>query len=651
MSTSTVSRIVNGGRTAGRWLLAVLCVLVMAFAISAAQPRDAWAGGGFENCGENLSTEYGGDPLQLYIQAIDPSKPATMYGWEISDPKPWDSISEEVVTINLDPSVDTVGASAFYGFTNLETVYIPSTLERIGNQAFGNCPNLKKVFWDGTDAQWQAFINSGSFVGTGNEALTDNPNLTVCYWGDCSDKSSPDNHVIWGFDTTTQTFVVRGTGEMKDYGSEDSRDWDGYRDKIKHVEVRDGVTCIGKNAFAKCTELQDVKLYQIEHLSVLNYIRNFAFYQCTKLASVELPSSVTKLGGGSFEYCAELKSAVIPNKDVEIKEAWGSYPFEHCSDDLVITGYPLKSPGPNSLPTYCRDKVILFDAIGGDKGAYTADLAGSKSAAVKDDYLLTAFVESLLANPKLTMPVAPGVVDLDGNGKNDIAIDAAPSGDWVLTRAATCNILPRYTFKLSKQQRLQAARDSGTGFYYSGFNIRLNTVSLSDATVTVPAQTYTYTGKALKPAATVKAVGKTLKAGTDYTVSYSNNKNAGTAKITITGKGGDYVGTKTVTFKIAKAKSSAKAKKSTVSVKYAKVKKKAQTVANLTVKCDKGKASYKSASSGKAKKFKVNKKTGKVTVPKGTKKGTYKVKVKVTVKAGTNYTKLTKTVSFKVKVS
>ena len=58
-----------------------------------------------------------------------------------------------------------------------------------------------------------------------------------------------------------------------------------------------------------------------------------------------------------------------------------------------------------------------------------------------------------------------------------------------------------------------------------------------------------YTGSAIKPEITVTSDTKTLTKGTDYTVSYSNNTNIGTAKITITGIG-DYKGTKTVTFRI-----------------------------------------------------------------------------------------------------
>ena len=52
------------------------------------------------------------------------------------------------------------------------------------------------------------------------------------------------------------------------------------------------------------------------------------------------------------------------------------------------------------------------------------------------------------------------------------------------------------------------------------------------------------TGKAIKPALTVKYNGAKLKAGTDYTLAYKNNVKPGVAKIVITGKGnftGDFV--------------------------------------------------------------------------------------------------------------
>ncbi len=58
-----------------------------------------------------------------------------------------------------------------------------------------------------------------------------------------------------------------------------------------------------------------------------------------------------------------------------------------------------------------------------------------------------------------------------------------------------------------------------------------------------------YTGKAIKPGVSVKFYGTTLRNGTDYTVSYKNNKKVGNATVTIKGKG-SYTGIITKTIKI-----------------------------------------------------------------------------------------------------
>ena len=91
-------------------------------------------------------------------------------------------------------------------------------------------------------------------------------------------------------------------------------------------------------------------------------------------------------------------------------------------------------------------------------------------------------------------------------------------------------------------------------------------VDLAKATVAAIAN-QVYTGSALTPAVTVTADGKTLVKDTDYTVAYANNTDAGTAQVTITGKG-DYTGTKTVTFTIDKAASKLKAEKATYKKAY-----------------------------------------------------------------------------------
>lgn len=64
---------------------------------------------------------------------------------------------------------------------------------------------------------------------------------------------------------------------------------------------------------------------------------------------------------------------------------------------------------------------------------------------------------------------------------------------------------------------------------------------------------YTYNGTAKEPHPTVTDGSKTLTEGTDYTLSWSNNTNAGTATVTVTGMGGYYNGTQSKSFTINKA--------------------------------------------------------------------------------------------------
>lgn len=75
------------------------------------------------------------------------------------------------------------------------------------------------------------------------------------------------------------------------------------------------------------------------------------------------------------------------------------------------------------------------------------------------------------------------------------------------------------------------------------------TKPLSKTKITLSNTTYVYNGSARKPTVTVKDGKTTLNKGTHYTVKYTNNKNAGKATVTITGKG-YYTGTVNKTFKI-----------------------------------------------------------------------------------------------------
>ena len=81
-----------------------------------------------------------------------------------------------------------------------------------------------------------------------------------------------------------------------------------------------------------------------------------------------------------------------------------------------------------------------------------------------------------------------------------------------------------------------------------------NKKDISSATVSNIKDKF-YTGKAHTQDIAVRINEKTLEKDKDYTVKYSNNKDVGTATVTITGKG-NYTGTIKKQFKISIAKSS-----------------------------------------------------------------------------------------------
>ena len=165
--------------------------------------------------------------------------------------------------------------------------------------------------------------------------------------------------------------------------------------------------------------------------------------------------------------------------------------------------------------------------------------------------------------------------------------------------------------------------------------------NLKDFTISNP-PSYTYNGKAKYPTVTVKYGGIKLVYDEDYYITYSNNKNAGTAKAIIEGFDGLPKGSVTKTFKIKRAANSMKASAPASKTFKAKaVKKKAQTFKAISVSKAKGTVSfsvqYANAKSKKALSF--NKKTRVLTVRKNTKKGTYKITITSTDSGGKNHLK------------
>ena len=105
-----------------------------------------------------------------------------------------------------------------------------------------------------------------------------------------------------------------------------------------------------------------------------------------------------------------------------------------------------------------------------------------------------------------------------------------------------------YTFTVSYNP--MGVENSGVTDLTTTFTVKVKPTSIAGATVTVNG-TFTYDGNAKTPDPVVVLNGETLVKDTDYTVSYAENLKAGTATVTVTGKG-NYSGTASGEYEITK---------------------------------------------------------------------------------------------------
>ena len=137
--------------------------------------------------------------------------------------------------------------------------------------------------------------------------------------------------------TDNGVLTISGNGEMNDYSYRNRSPWS--KSDIKRIIIGDGVTTIGKYAFADCRVLTSVTIP-----NNVTTIGEYAFSVCRKLTSVNIPNSVTTIEWSTFKYCSALTSVNIPNSVTTI----GGEAFAECSELTSVTI-------PNSVTTIGKE--------------------------------------------------------------------------------------------------------------------------------------------------------------------------------------------------------------------------------------------------------------------------------------------------------
>ena len=186
-------------------------------------------------------------------------------------------------------------------------------------------------------------------------------------------------------------------------------------------------------------------------------------------------------------------------------------------------------------PVVCSDGMVKWYVTNNSKPTLY-----KLSPYALDDYHEHSYTKTVLSNATCTTAGTVKYTCSCGDSYTEtIPATGHKSSGWIVDKAASIGV------KGSKHKECTVCKK----ILETAEIPALSRISISKASVTLSTSIYAYDGKAKKPGVTVKLNGKTLKNGTDYTVSYSNNTKVGTATVKITGKG-NYTGSVSKTFKI-----------------------------------------------------------------------------------------------------
>ncbi|MBR0412221.1 MAG: leucine-rich repeat protein [Eubacterium sp.] len=502
---------------------------------------------------------------------------------------------KSITGVTVPGSVRTIGAFAFDGCSNLETVNFNKGLETVGNCAFQSCEKLQSAAIPDTVTSIGTYAFSNCIKMTSLTISNGVTIISIAAFQQCEGLQSLT------LPNTVKTIESLAFSDCKGI--------------LQPVVIPDSVTSIGDYAFKNCKNMPSVTFGKnVKTVGV------GAFYGCGEIASLALPDGITSVASSAFDGCTNLSGRLILPASLKTAgvSAFGNRCFNEIinKSDSVFDINCFASAADSSGYDYADSNGVKAKSIG--KGTYSLK---NKFA----QYVKVPTGKTFTYNGKLQTGVKSGEGYTLGGTKA-----ATNAGSYKATAILKSGYVWTDGTKTSKTIRWKINKTIVKVALPKGRNL-------------------TYYGK--------QQTG--VKSGGKYTVyGTSKSANAGsyTAKVKLrTNANVTYVWTdgstaaKSIKWKIDKAPNRLAVKAKTKKLSCSSLKKKSLAVARkdlITVSGAKGKVTYAKVSGNRA--FTVNRKTGRVTVKKGTAKGEYTVKIKVTAAGDKNYKKSSKTVAVKI---
>lgn len=197
---------------------------------------------------------------------------------------------EEIVIAD---SVKTIGDNAFYNCGGLQKITLPNNLESLGHAAFQSCKKLKTITLPDT----LEVINEGTF--------------TYCY--ELQSVKLPKNLKEIGeqaFDHCLKLESIKIPDTVETMGI---NAFSG-NSVLKEANIPASLSILPEKTFSSCISLSKITF---SSGSKLTEIGANAFYNC-KLSSIEIPEGVTNIGDEAFGSNSELSEVKLPSSLIEV---------------------------------------------------------------------------------------------------------------------------------------------------------------------------------------------------------------------------------------------------------------------------------------------------------------------------------------------
>lgn len=296
---------------------------------------------------------------------------------------------------------------AFYECGNMTSITLPSSIESIGEMAFGGCKNLTAIHITDLDAWLRNWLKIDFGGGDANpltyahhlflngeevkdlvipDGVTTIKMMAFCGWSGLNSIAIPSSLKSigqWAFNSCSGLTAVHISDleawcrieftnpsnplyeahhlflngeEIKNLVIPDSFTSIGDRtfrgcSGLTSVVIPSSVTSIGESAFQNCSGLTSITIPEN-----VKSIQKYAFFKCSGLSSVTIPGNITYIGEKAFAECSALKDVTIPGNVTSINDGT----FASCDFQAVTIGDGVKHIGKEAFKGCSNMKSITI---------------------------------------------------------------------------------------------------------------------------------------------------------------------------------------------------------------------------------------------------------------------------------------------------